>query len=149
MKTVNPDRGKPYLVMGLCTTLVNLPVFPMRQRTYSFPRNSQHGVAMTWYVYVAYFFGGAFLANSIPHLVNGISGRSFPTLLASPPGKELSSPMVNVLYGALNLAIGYLLVYHVGEFSIRRIPDALVLGAGGLLLAVMLSRALGHFHGDQ
>ncbi len=76
---------------------------------------------MSWYFYVAYFFGGAFLANAIPHLVNGISGRSFPTLLASPPGKGLSPPMVNVLYGALNLAIGYLLVYHVGEFHIRRI----------------------------
>ncbi|SRR6266849_3999756 len=104
---------------------------------------------MSWYFYVAYFFGGAFLANAIPHLVNGISGRSFPTLLASPPGKGLSPPMVNVLYGALNLAIGYLLVYHVGEFHIRRIPDALVLGAGGLLLAVMLSRVLGHFHGEE
>ena len=103
---------------------------------------------MTWYVYVAYFFGGAFLTNSIPHLVNGISGRSFPTLIASPPGKGLSSPLVNVLYGAFNLGIGYLLVYHVGEFSIRRIPDALVLGAGGLLLAVLLSIALGNFNGS-
>ncbi|HEY6303555.1 MAG TPA: hypothetical protein VIX14_10850 [Terriglobales bacterium] len=100
---------------------------------------------MRWYHYIAYFFGGVFLANSIPHIVNGISGHSFPTLLASPPGKGLSSPMVNVLYGGLNLAVGYLLVGHVGKFRIRRIPDVLALGVGALLLAVMLSLALGSF----
>lgn len=47
--------------------------------------------------------------------------------------------------GAFNLAVGYLLVCHVGEFRIRRIPDVLVLGGGGLLLAVILSQALGSF----
>ena len=30
-----------------------------------------------WYHFIAYFFGGAFLANTIPHLANGISGRPF------------------------------------------------------------------------
>jgi hypothetical protein len=29
---------------------------------------------MRWYHYLAYFFGGAFLANTVPHFVNGISG---------------------------------------------------------------------------
>src|SRR5580693_10679403 len=32
---------------------------------------------MRWYHYVAYFFGGAFLANALPHLGNGISGHAF------------------------------------------------------------------------
>jgi hypothetical protein len=27
---------------------------------------------MRWYHYVAYFFGGAFLANAVPHLGNGM-----------------------------------------------------------------------------
>lgn len=120
-----------------------------RKRPICRPTLPTWGIAMSWYFYVAYFFGGAFLANSIPHIVNGISGRSFPTLLASPPGKGLSSPTVNVLYGAVNLAIGYFLVCHLGEFHIRHIPDVLVLGAGGLLLAVVLSRALGHFYRGQ
>ena len=30
-----------------------------------------------WYHYIAWFFGGAFLANTIPHLANGISGSPF------------------------------------------------------------------------
>jgi hypothetical protein len=95
---------------------------------------------MPWYSYVAYFFGGAFLVNAVPHFVSGVSGRSFPTPFASPPGKGVSSSLANVLWGTLNLVIGYFLVCHVGEFHIRIILDVLVLGAGGLLMAVLLSR---------
>jgi hypothetical protein len=98
------------------------------------------------YFYIAYFFGGAFLVNAIPHFVNGVSGRSFPTPFASPPGKGQSSSMVNVLWGTLNAVIGYFLVTHVGEFHVRNIPEAAVAGAGGLLMAVMLSRAFGQLY---
>jgi len=52
-----------------------------------------------WYHFLAYFFGGAFLANTIPHLVNGISGSPFQSPFASPPGQGLSSSTVNVLTG--------------------------------------------------
>ena len=30
---------------------------------------------MQWYTYVAYFLGGAFLVNAVPHFTNGLSGR--------------------------------------------------------------------------
>ena len=56
---------------------------------------------MRWYHYVAYFFGGAFLANALPHLGNGTSGHAFQSPFASPPGVGLSSSMVNVLMGPL------------------------------------------------
>ena len=42
---------------------------------------------MVWYHYVSYFFGGVFLANTLPHLINGISGRKFQSPFASPPGE--------------------------------------------------------------
>jgi hypothetical protein len=44
-----------------------------------------------------------------------------------------------VLWGSLNLVVGYLLVFRVGTFDFRRTPDALIIGVGGLLMAVMLS----------
>jgi len=44
---------------------------------------------MKWYVYVAYFFGGAFLVNAIPHFVSGVTGHPFPSPFASPPGQGL------------------------------------------------------------
>ena len=102
---------------------------------------------MKWYHYLAYFFGGAFLANAVPHFTNGISGRAFPTPFASPPGQGMSPPMVNVLWGMFNLVIGYLLVFRVGKSDLRRTTDALVVAAGILLMAVMLSRAFGAVYG--
>jgi hypothetical protein len=65
---------------------------------------------MNWYHYVACFFAGLFLANVVPHFVKGICGDRFPTPFARPPGKGLSSPLVNVLWSLLNLLIGYVLV---------------------------------------
>ncbi len=95
---------------------------------------------MPWYHYVAWFFAGAFLVNSVPHFTNGVSGRPFPTPFASPPGKGLSPSWVNVLWGLFNVLIGYLLLYRVGNFSLRSTPDVVVLGIGVLLMAVMLAR---------
>ena len=104
---------------------------------------------MRWYHYVAYFFGGAFLANTVPHLVNGISGNAFQSPFASPPGIGLSSSTVNVLWGLFNLAIGYLLVCRVGSFNLRNTRQVLVLGAGILVMSLMLARAFGRLHGGM
>jgi hypothetical protein len=94
---------------------------------------------MAWYAPLAYFFGGALLMNAIPHLVSGVSGRPFPTPFASPPGRGLSSPVVNVLWTAVNLILAYLLVCHVGEFHFRHLGDVAALGTGGLLMGLMLA----------
>jgi len=99
-----------------------------------------------WYHFVAFFFGGAFFVNAIPHFTNGVSGHMFPTPFASPPGKGLSPAVVNVLWGSLNLLIGYMLVFRVGTFDFRRTPDALIAGVGGLLMAIMLSRTFAGIH---
>jgi hypothetical protein len=98
---------------------------------------------MRWFFYLAYFFGGAFLVNAVPHFVSGVSGRSFPSPFASPPGKGLSSPLVNVLWGTVNAVIGYLLLSDVGQFHIRSGFDVLAAGAGGLLMGTMLARTFG------
>jgi len=71
---------------------------------------------MNWYDYIACFFAGIFLANAVPHFVHGISGDPFPTPFAHPPGKGLSSPLVNVLWALLNLVVGYIL-FRVGKVS--------------------------------
>jgi hypothetical protein len=102
-----------------------------------------------WYHFTAYFFGGAFLANTVPHLVNGISGSPFQSPFASPPGQGLSSSTVNVLWGMFNLLAGYVLVARVGRFKLRRTSHVVVLGLGALLMALMLARAFGRFHGGN
>ena len=100
---------------------------------------------MHWYDYLAWFFGGAFLANTVPHLINGISGRAFHSPFAKPPGKGLSSPTVNVLWGLFNLAVAYLLIVRVGTFSLHDPWDVVAVGAGILWISVTLSRVFGGF----
>lgn len=102
---------------------------------------------MRWYHWAAYFFGGAFLANAVPHWVSGVSGRPLQTPFASPPATGLSSATVNVLWGFFNLVVGYLLVCRVGTFELRRTRHAVVLGLGMLLMGLVLARQLGKFHG--
>jgi len=102
---------------------------------------------MRWYHYIAFFFAGAFLANAIPHFVNGISGSAFQSPFASPPGEGLSSATVNVLWGFFNLVVGYLLVCRVGAFSLRKTSHVLVFGAGILDMSLLLAHAFGRFHG--
>ena len=106
---------------------------------------------MEWLHYVSYFFGGAFLTNAVPHLVNGLMGRPFQSPFAKPPGEGLSSSTVNVLWGFFNLVIGYLLVCRVGNFELRSTADAdaVALGLAVLLCGVMLARTFGRFHGGN
>ena len=77
-------------------------------------------VETRWHHYIAYFFGGAFLINSVPHLVAGVSGSPFQTPFASPPGEGLSSSTVNVLWAAFNLFAAYLLLRRIGNFELRQ-----------------------------
>ena len=95
---------------------------------------------MKWYHYVAAFFAGAFLANVVPHFIHGISGDAFPTPFASPPGKGLSSPLVNVLWACLNLLIGYILL-SVSKTSVKNKLSMLVLFLGILAISIQLSFA--------
>jgi len=99
---------------------------------------------MGWYVYCAHFVAGLFLANAVPHFVNGISGERFQSPFASPPGVGKSSPLVNVLWGMANLVIGYVLLFGVGEFAGGLSVDALVVALGILATAVGLARHFGH-----
>ena len=102
---------------------------------------------MPWLDLVSYFFGGAFLANAVPHLVSGVMGRPFQSPFAKPPGEGLSSSTVNVLWGLFNLAVAYVLVCRVGSFSFHNTCHVLILGAGVLVMSLMLARSFGRFHG--
>jgi hypothetical protein len=104
---------------------------------------------MNWAHLVAYFFGGVFLANSIPHVVSGQMGRPFQSPFAKPPGKGLSSSRVNVLWGTFNLAVAYALLCEVGTFDLRNLGHVGALGGGGLLMSLLLARHFGQFHGGN
>lgn len=104
---------------------------------------------MPWLSLASYFFGGAFFANAIPHLVSGMMGKPFQSPFAKPPGEGLSSSTVNVLWGFFNISVGYVLVCRVGEFELRDTGDTVAVGLGGLLIALLSSRLFGRFHGGN
>jgi hypothetical protein len=104
---------------------------------------------MLWLPLLSSFFGGAFLANAIPHLVSGMMGRPFQTPFAKPPGQGLSSSSVNVVWGFFNIVVGYLLVCRIGDFGWRNTGDVLACGAGALLMALFAARHFGRFHGGN
>jgi hypothetical protein len=104
---------------------------------------------VAWYVYLAWFSSGVFLVNAVPHFVMGVAGRRFPSPFSSPPGKGESTATVNVLWGAFNLGIGYLLVLRVGEFHVREMRGVFVVGAGGLVMALMLAQSFGQIYGGN
>ncbi len=104
---------------------------------------------MNWLPDAAYFFGGAFLTNAVPHFINGVMGRPFQSPFAKPPGKGLSSSTVNVLWGFANFVIAYLFIARVGNFDLRAIDNVGAFGAGVLLMGIFAARAFGRFHGGN
>jgi len=98
---------------------------------------------MAWYAYLAYFFAGAFLANGVPHFVQGISGKRFPTPFASPPAVGESSPLVNVVWGLVDFLIGYLLIFGVGHFYFGITWSAVMAALGALGASIGLALYFG------
>jgi hypothetical protein len=100
---------------------------------------------MKWYHYIACFFAGMFIANVVPHFIHGVSGEAFPSPFANPPGKGLSSPTVNVLWGLFNLIIGYVL-FRTGKISNSNKWSVLLFFVGILVMSVMLSYGFADIH---
>jgi hypothetical protein len=96
---------------------------------------------MAWYVFVAHFLGGAFLANTLPHLVAGVAGQPLQTPFASPPFRGLSSPQVNIAWALANLAFAYLLLAQVEPLDVRNLSEAGVSFLGFAAMAFQCSRS--------
>jgi hypothetical protein len=95
---------------------------------------------MPWYDYLAHFIAGAFLANGVPHFVQGICGNKFQTPFASPPGVGESSALVNVIWGWFNFAVGGVLL----RIFFPPLPpppgDSISTILGILVMGILLSR---------
>jgi hypothetical protein len=98
---------------------------------------------MSWYDYLAHFMAGAFLANGVPHFVQGICGNKFQTPFARPRGVGESSALVNVIWGWFNLLIGGALL----RIFLPPMPPPLTISlttmVGALVMAVFLSHHFG------
>jgi hypothetical protein len=104
---------------------------------------------VNWLHELSYFFGGAFLANAIPHFVSGGMGRPFQSPFANPPGQGLSSSTVNVVWSFVNFVAAYLLILCVGQFDVHDAPSMIALTLGALLMSLVGARNFGRFNGGN
>ena len=115
-----------------------------RTRTFRSPNESRPAMlSLPWYIYLLQFVSGLLLANGVPHFVQGICGRWFQTPFASPPGVGESSPLVNVLWGFLNLAAGFALLFAFSPKGSDVIAEWSLVALGALIMALALARHFG------
>lgn len=100
---------------------------------------------MKWYNYLACLFAGLFIANFVPHFVQGITGQSFPTPFSNPPGKGLSSPTINIYWGLFNLVIGYFL-FRAAKISNKNMLAVFIFFVGILAMSIMSSIIFAGLH---
>ena len=88
---------------------------------------------------VVLFLSGLFLANGIPHFINGISGRNFhnPTLHRFVP--NIPSPLFNVIWGLLNFVLVILLLTAAQIFKLPVQPEGILFALGFAFAAIGLS----------
>ncbi|HEX4695543.1 hypothetical protein [Sphingomonas sp.] len=88
--------------------------------------------------YLLLFLAGAFLCNGIPHLAAGLRGEPFPTPFAKPPGKGLSPPLVNFVWGSANLFGGFVLaVWRLA--TVHSIVGLALMALGWLAIGIYLA----------
>ena len=98
---------------------------------------------MLWYGYVLQFVAGFLVANGVPHFVHGISGAPFQTPFAKPPGIGESSPLINVIWGFFNLALGFGLLRGFAPNGDKELVGWLLIGLGALVSGIMLAHHFG------
>lgn len=94
---------------------------------------------MRWLTLISRFATGAFLANGVPHFVQGVTGQFFPTPFASPAGVGMSAPLVNVLWGSANFIVAYVLFAKTRPVPSRLSVDVGVLAVGFVATAASLA----------
>jgi hypothetical protein len=92
--------------------------------------------------YVTLFFCGMLLCNCIPHLVCGLQGKPFPTPFAKPHGVGFSSPLVNFVWGFVNLAVALVLLARQ-PFALASSADLGSFLIGTFVIGVFCARHFG------
>jgi len=96
---------------------------------------------MVWWHYLVAIPTALFLTNGIPHFVQGMSGKAFPSPFSGGPPNDDPLPERNVLWGAANLIVGGVLLWVIrdGLDSWLLVAELVVIAVA---FAVLLGRAM-------
>ena len=133
-----------YLAAIVCCALLVRLVFYIVQKA-TRRRVNQNREKRTWLRYLASFTSGALLINALPHLVHGISGEYFPAPFGKYLGRGFLEYLANVLWGLLNLYVGYRL-FAYGEIRREDRFGKLCFGIGAVLMSVFLCFVFSRLH---
>jgi cytochrome c biogenesis protein CcdA len=107
-------------------------------------RDSVPGAASeAWSGYASSFFSGVLFTNALAHFSHGISGEEFPAPFGFALGRGFTEHLSNVLWGFLNLVLGYSLFVR-GKVSDRVLRKKILFFAGVLAMGVFLSFVFSH-----
>jgi hypothetical protein len=95
--------------------------------------------------YLASFVSGVLFANAVPHFVHGISGEYFPAPFGQFLGKGLPGYLSNVIWGFINIVLGYNL-FVIGKVSSPGKLTKIFFFAGILAMSIFLSVVFSHFN---
>lgn len=91
-----------------------------------------------WFHYILAFLSGGIFVNFIPHFINGVSGRPFPSPFSDPPGVGVSSPVSNIVWALINFLLAYAFTYF-GKLNQRSKSIPIAYLFGGFAMAFYLA----------
>lgn len=91
-------------------------------------------------------FAGMLAMNAVPHGVAGVFGQEFPSPFASPPGRGMSPPWVNVMWSTMNAAAAWGVLRSV---SPRRSGEGVAVAIGAVAMAFVLAGYFGRVLRDR
>ena len=95
-----------------------------------------------WFHYLSAFFAGVFFVNMIPHYINGMMGKEFPSPFGEPAGIGLSHPIVNVTWGIINVLISLSFIYF-GKLHKRETNLWIAAAIGGIVMSLYVAYYFG------
>ena len=101
------------------------------------------GTSSLWSIYLACFFSGVLFANALPHLSHGMSGEQFPAPFGYALGTGFLSHLSNVIWGWINLVLGYYLFAKGGVLQ-PGMARKVVFFSGILAMSILLSFIFSH-----
>jgi hypothetical protein len=122
------------VLVALAVLVIRLGLRLLRRRN-----NAGQAIGLgIWFEYIMCFFSGVLLTNALAHFSHGISGEQFPAPFGYALANGFLEHLSNVLWGFLNLVLGYSLFAKSKVFS-QSLAGKIVFFAGVLAMGILLS----------
>jgi len=128
------------VAIGVLSLLVRLGPRLFQRKS---PGDSQVIASSSWTAYFMTFFSGVLFTNALAHFSHGISAEQFPAPFGYALVSGFPEYLSNVLWGFLNLVLGYSLLVKSKVFD-RDLLGKIAFFTGILAMGIFLSYVFSH-----